>query len=235
MAGSFTKHIPNTITCLNLFSGCIAYIMAFEANYKLAFLFIVTGAVFDFLDGLAARALKAYSSIGKELDSLADDITFGLAPALMVYTYLSHSVLPGFLAGGEKYIPYLAFLLAIFSALRLAKFNVDERQTSSFIGLPTPANALFWGALVVGLGGRQEPAPLYTVLIIALILLFSWLMNAEIPMFSLKFRNLSWKENKVAYIFLAVSILLLIALRIEGIAAVILWYILLSFLTARKK
>ncbi|MCD8260545.1 MAG: CDP-diacylglycerol--serine O-phosphatidyltransferase [Bacteroides sp.] len=235
MAGSLTRHIPNTITCMNLFSGCIACIMAFEAHYKLAFLFIVIGAVFDFLDGLVARALKAYSSIGKELDSLADDITFGLAPALMVYTYLCGAAMPGPPAGAEKYIPYFAFLLAVFSALRLAKFNVDERQTSSFIGLPTPANALFWSSLIVGLAARQDISSIYTVVLIGLIFFFSWLMNAEIPMFSMKFRNLSWKDNKVVYIFLVVSIFLLIWLKIEGIAAVILWYILLSFLTARKK
>ena len=139
------KHIPNTITCLNLISGCIATYWAFQGDYQLALLFIVIGAVFDFFDGMSARLLHVSSDIGKELDSLADDITFGFAPSAIVFSFLSsfHIHLP--------LVPFLAFVIAAFSALRLAKFNLDERQTLGFIGLPTPANALFWGALIVSL------------------------------------------------------------------------------------
>ena len=140
------KHIPNTITCCNLISGCIATYFAFLGNYELALLFIVIGAVFDFFDGMSARLLGVSSPIGKELDSLADDITFGFAPSAIIFNYLStfHIHL--------LFVPFLAFVMAAFSALRLAKFNLDERQALGFIGLPTPANALFWGSLIAGAG-----------------------------------------------------------------------------------
>ena len=150
MANAITRHIPNTVTCLNLFSGCIACVMAFEANYIWAAFFILLSSVFDFFDGLLSRMLKAYSPMGKELDSLAYDISFGVAPALIVFSLFKEVHYPEFLTGIAAYVPYAAFLIAIFSALRLAKFNIDERQTSSFIGLPVPAGALFWASLTVG-------------------------------------------------------------------------------------
>lgn len=236
MANAITRHIPNTITCLNLFSGCIASVMAFEARYELAFLFIIIGAVFDFFDGMTARLLKAYSPIGKELDSLADDITFGIAPALIVFSFLKEPsmIYPDFLQGVREYVPYFAFLLAVFSGLRLAKFNVDERQTSSFIGMPTPANALFWGALIIG--GREFLLLHCNVIyLLVAIVIFSLLLVSEIPMFSLKFKNLSWKDNKVSFIFLLVSAPLLVFLGISGFSAVIAWYIILSLFTRKNK
>ena len=220
MANAIIRHIPNTVTCLNLFSGCIACVMAFEAKYELAVTFIILSAVFDFFDGMLARLLHAYSPIGKELDSLADD-----EPGLMY---------PDFLAGVKEYIPYLAFLISIFSALRLANFNVDERQTSSFIGLPVPANALYWGALIVG-GKEFLLAHCNVIYLIIMVMLFSWLLVAEIPMFSLKFKNLSWKDNKISFIFLIVCIPLLLFLGISGFSAVIVWYIILSLLTRKNK
>lgn len=235
MANAFTRHIPNTVTCLNLFSGCIACVMAFEANYLWAAIFIILGATFDFFDGMLARLLHAPSPIGKELDSLADDISFGVAPALIVFSIFKEAYYPEFLWGVKAYVPYFAFLIAVFSALRLAKFNIDERQTSSFIGLPTPANALFWASLAVG-SHDFLTSPHFNVIYLAmLVMLFSGLLVAEIPMFALKFKNLSWKDNKVRFVFLAVSILLLIFLNISGIAACIAWYILLSLLTRGKK
>lgn len=228
------KHIPNTITCCNLLSGCVAAVYAFEGVYPLAFTFIIAGAVFDFFDGLSARALKVSSPIGKELDSLADVITFGFAPATMVFSWLRECAdahLDMLIAFA---MPFVAFLLVAFSALRLAKFNVDERQTSSFIGLPTPANALFWGALVIGSHDAIVGQPYGWVLVLGLVLLFSWLLVAEIPMFSLKFKNLSWKCNRIVYIFLLVSLVLLIVLGLNGLSAVICWYIILSILTQKR-
>lgn len=228
------RHIPNTITCCNLLSGCIAATYAFEGVYPIAFAFIIAGAVFDFFDGLSARALKVSSPIGKELDSLADVVTFGFAPATMVFSWLREcadmhlDLLPAFA------MPFLAFLLVAFSALRLAKFNVDERQTSSFIGLPTPANALFWGALVIGSHDIIVSHPYGWILVVALVLLFSWLLVAEIPMFSLKFKSLAWKANRIAYTFLLVSIVLLLLLGLTGLSAVIGWYIILSILTQKR-
>lgn len=228
------KHIPNTITCCNLLSGCVAAVYAFEGVYPLAFAFIIAGAVFDFFDGLSARALTVSSPIGKELDSLADVITFGFAPATMVFSWLrecADAYLDMLVAFA---MPFAAFLLVAFSALRLAKFNVDERQTSSFVGLPTPANALFWGALVIGSHDVIVENPYGWILVITLILLFSWLLVAEIPMFSLKFKNLTWKSNRIAYIFLLVSLALLIVWGLNGLSAVIGWYIILSILTQKR-
>lgn len=145
---SLTKHIPNTLTMLNLCSGGIACVFALERDYRMAMLFIVIGAVFDFFDGMSARLLKVSSPIGKELDSLADDISFGLAPSLIVFSLLGE--MTGGAEGVMRYLPYTAFIMAAFSGLRLAKFNLDERQSESFIGLPTPANALLWSSLAVG-------------------------------------------------------------------------------------
>lgn len=232
MANCITRHIPNALTCMNLFSGCIACVMAFHANFEMAMLFIVIGAVFDFFDGLAARLLHAYSNIGKDLDSLADDVSFGVAPALIVFSLFKEINYPDYLSFLANWLPYAAFLIAVFSALRLAKFNNDTRQTTSFIGLPVPANALFWASLIAGCKPIASYHPLLTL---ALVCLFSWLLVSEIPMFSLKFKNLSWKDNKIAFIFVIISAILLITLKIAGFAAVIVWYILLSILTQKKQ
>ncbi len=228
------RHIPNMITCCNLLSGCVAAVFAFEGVYTIAFACIIMGAVFDFFDGLTARALKVSSPIGKELDSLADVITFGLAPATMAYSWLCECASAHLDMLVASAMPFAAFLLVAFSALRLAKFNVDERQTSSFIGLPTPANALFWGGLVIGSHDVVVAQSYGWVLVLALILLFSWLLVAEIPMFSLKFKNLSWKSNRIAYTFLLVSLVLLVVLGWGGLSAVIGWYIILSLLTQKR-
>jgi len=208
--------------------------MAFESNYQLAALFIIIGAIFDFFDGMLARLLKAYSPIGKELDSLADDISFGFAPAVIVFSLFKEVHYPEFLIGLKDYIPYLAFVIAIFSALRLAKFNIDERQTSSFIGMPTPANALFWASLSVGAYDFLTSPQFNALYLILLVFLFSGLLVSEIPMFALKFKNLSWKSNKIRFLFLLVCILLLVFLGISGFAACIAWYILLSLFTRGK-
>lgn len=235
MPNSITKKIPNTVTCLNLFSGCIAIVMAFEAKYDLALGFIILSAIFDFFDGLLARVLHAPSPIGKELDSLADDISFGVAPATIVFSFLREPSLiyPEFLIGIREYLPYCAYIIAVFSGLRLAKFNIDERQTSSFIGLPTPANALFWGSLIAG-SGEFLLNNINAVWIILLALIFSLLLTAEIPMFALKVKNLSWKDNKIQYIFLLVCIPLIIFFKITAFAAIIAWYIVLSLITKKK-
>ena len=140
MANRITRSIPNTLPCLNLFSGCIACVMAFEANYNLALVFIILSAVFDFFDGMMARLLNAHSPIGKDLDSLADDVSFGVAPSLVVFSLFKEMYYPASMEFIAPYMPYAAFLISVFSALRLAKFNNDTRQTSSFlsvnIGLP---------------------------------------------------------------------------------------------------
>ena len=214
MANALKNYIPNAVTCLNLFSGCIASVMAFEARYDLALTFIILSAVFDFFDGMLARTLNAHSSIGKDLDSLADDISFGVAPSFVIFSLLKEMHYPANIEVIAPYLPYAAFLISVFSGLRLAKFNNDTRQTSSFIGLPVPANALFWGALIYGAHD---------------------FLVSEIPMFSLKFKSLSWKDNKISFIFLIVCIPLLIFLGVSGFAAIILWYIILSLFTRKNR
>ena len=224
---SIKKHIPNTITCCNLISGCIATYWAFCGNYEMALLFIIIGAVFDFFDGMSARLLGVSSPIGKELDSLADDITFGFAPSAIIFSYLCtfHIHL--------LFVPFLAFVMAAFSALRLAKFNLDERQALGFIGLPTPANALFWGALIVGAGDWISTLPYAPYLILLGTFISCYLLIAEIPMFALKFKHWGWKGNEIKYIFILSCVPLLLLLGVSGIAIVIAWYILLSIITTK--
>lgn len=234
MANRITRHIPNATTCCNLFSGCIACVMAYEMKYELAVAFIILGAIFDFFDGMLARLLNVSGLLGKELDSLADDITFGLAPAMIVFSLFKEIHYPEFLIPLSEYIPYTAFIIAVFSILRLGKFNIDPRQTSSFIGMPTPANALFWGSLVMGLHDFLLSVHFNAVYLFLLVCLTSWLLIAEIPMFSLKFKNLSWKDNKVRYIFLLICIPIVFLLGIGGLAAIVIWYVLLSAVTQKK-
>ena len=196
----------------------------------MALLFIVIGAVFDFFDGMSARLLGVSSPIGKELDSLADDITFGFAPSAIVFSYLctfhTHLV----------WMPYLAFVMAAFSALRLAKFNLDERQALGFIGLPTPANALFWGSLVCGLTEYEVTFDGLEWIILVGTFISCYLLIAEIPMFALKFKHWGWKGNEIKYVFVLSCVPLLLLLGVSGFAAIIAWYVVLSeFANVTKK
>jgi CDP-diacylglycerol--serine O-phosphatidyltransferase len=241
------KHIPNFITSLNVLCGSLAVVFAMNGELTTAVLLIMLAAVFDFLDGMSARLLKAYSPIGKELDSLADMISFGLAPGLLIYKLLEISLFRNyFLPDLQRELTHTqllvlgsAFLIPIFSALRLAKFNVDERQTSSFIGLPTPANALFISSLALIQEHGTLPAIdgflLGTPALLCITVLFSYLLVAELPMFSLKFKNLSWKSNQVQYIFIFLSVVLLATLRFYGIVAIIPLFIVISVILALKK
>lgn len=234
MANCITRHIPNTLTCSNLVSGCVATHFAFQGNYQTAFLFIILGAVFDFFDGMSARLLGVSSPIGKELDSLADIVTFGVAPSAMIYSLLFTMTWPACL-GTEvgEVMPFFAFVMAAFSALRLAKFNLDERQSTSFIGLPTPANALFWGSLIVGIGDSLPTSSWLTILLLFWVMMMSWLLIAEIPMFALKFKHWGWRGNEVKYIFVLTTIPLVLLLGWIGVAVVIVWYVLLSMISSK--
>lgn len=195
----------------------------------MALLFIVIGAVFDFFDGMVARLLHVSSPIGKELDSLADDITFGFAPSAIVFEYLRPET---------ELLPFIVFIMSAFSALRLAKFNLDERQALGFIGLPTPANALFWGSLIAGAGEWMKTAPFVgpnlSLVILAGVFISCYLLVAEIPMFALKFKHWGWKGNEIKYLFILSCIPLLLLLGITGLAAIIAWYIILSVATTKK-
>lgn len=229
------KHIPNLLTSMNVLSGCIACVMAFNGNYLWVVIWVIIAAIFDFFDGFAARMLKAYSPIGKELDSLADMVSFGVAPALIVFRFLSDSPTINTLdCSIAEYIPYISFLLVIFSALRLAKFNIDERQSTSFIGLPTPANALFWISLCYGISERDEFTQTMSFYpIIALVVIFSLLLTAEIPMFSLKIKSLKLKGNELRYLLVLFMIIAISFWGVLGISAGIILYIILSATTSK--
>lgn len=229
------KLVPNIITCCNLLSGALAVMLAAEGLFHCAFGMILLGAVFDFFDGMSARALKVNNPIGKEIDSLADVITFGLAPSVMLMQAIRLATENSNYAWG--WWSSVALVMAAFSALRLAKFNIDERQTSSFIGLATPANAIFWGALIAAFPDMASWAQFMPWAMLAVMAVSCWLLICELPLFSLKFKNLSWQDNKVRYIFL-IGCVLIIALCCTYAAAranwhyamfsgtgIILWYI----------
>lgn len=219
------KSIPNTLTCCNLFSGCVAAVFAFWGDFDYAAIAVVVAAVFDFFDGFAARGLKAFSPLGGDLDSLADMVSFGLAPGVVLYSYLCATKT----GTAHEVLPFVAFLIPVFSALRLAKFNIDTRQTTSFIGLPTPANALFWVFAIATLSHHGlSLSPLGIVVVVAIELLTCYLMVSELPMFSLKFHDFSWANNKIRYVFLALSLILILVLRMESMPIIIVMYILMS-------
>ena len=203
---------------------------AFHGHFEWAITMIILGAVFDFFDGFTARLIGVSSSIGKELDSLADVVTFGVAPSAMVFQLFGAVHYPEFMLPIAPYMPYTAFIMAAFSALRLAKFNLDERQTTSFIGLPTPANALFWGSLITGQYGFLVSPRFNALFLFLFMLMFSFLLVAEIPLFSLKFKSRTWKDNKVKVIFL-IGCLFLLPLGHSALAVMILWYVILSMIS----
>ena len=221
------KHIPNSLTCCNLICGCMATGAAFYGNYQWALLMIIIGAVFDFFDGMVARALGVSSNIGKELDSLADMVTFGVAPSSILFYLFTEVHYPEILDSVFDLMPYTSFLMAAFSALRLAKFNIDERQHQQFIGLPTPANALFWSSLVVGAHPFLVSLKFNAVFLFLFMVLFCMLLVCEVPMLALKFKNYTWADNKQRYIFL-IGCLPLLLLGTLSLAAIIIWYIVAS-------
>ncbi|MBR1630981.1 MAG: CDP-alcohol phosphatidyltransferase family protein, partial [Paludibacteraceae bacterium] len=230
------KYIPNLITCSNLFSGCVATYFAFNGHlypdniaYLGALMFVLLAAVFDFFDGFAARALHSYSPLGKELDSLADMVSFGFVPGALVFDFLRYNIQTGS-APVDAFLPFVGFIITIGSALRLAKFNIDERQSSSFIGLPTPANALFWTGLMASYAPMLERYAVAPWIIMCMAFLMSIMLVAEIPMFSLKFHNYAVRDNIERYIFLTGCIVLLAVWSWHAFAWIILWYILFNFI-----
>lgn len=220
------KHIPNAITCANLFSGCIGVVFAFKSDLQTAAYFVLLSGIFDFFDGMVARLLNVKSAIGKELDSLADMVSFGFLPGVVMFQLLKVSDF------SSPYLPYLGFIITVFSALRLAKFNIDERQTEEFIGLNTPMNTLF----IVSLPFIALDYPTVigsSILLIAITAITSFLLVSEIKIFSLKFSNMTWAKNKFKFIFLILSALLIVFLKFAAIPFVLVLYIALSVLHFR--
>ncbi|HNP20346.1 MAG TPA: CDP-diacylglycerol--serine O-phosphatidyltransferase [Fulvivirga sp.] len=215
------KHIPNLLTSANLFCGCVGIVFCFNGELTLSVYLIWLAMLFDFSDGFAARLLKVSSPIGKQLDSLADMVTFGLLPSVILFQLLSAHV--------DNYLPYMAFLVAIFSALRLAKFNVDENQETVFIGLPTPANALFLSSLIFVFD--QYPVFNNVWIIIGITVVFSLLLVAPVELMALKFKNYSWKDNSTRFLFLTLSIIFIIVFKLVAMPLIILAYLLMSLFT----
>lgn len=224
------KHIPNTLTCCNLISGCIATCFAFLHSPEQSLIWIIIGAVFDFFDGMSARALHVSSPIGKELDSLADDVTFGVAPSTILLSQLLMMDFPVLPASVVEYLPFVAYVMAAFSAFRLAKFNLDERQTMGFIGLPTPANALFWASLIAFAGNFFTYYAWGGYALILMMFVSCYLLVAEIPMFALKFKHWGFKGNEIRYTFLALAAVIILAFTIvNGLAGFLgSWWIVIS-------
>lgn len=239
------KQIPNIITLCNLFCGLLSIYCSFYEEVLYAALFICLGIFFDFFDGLAARALGVSSPLGKELDSLADVVTSGVAPGFILFMFLMNECAMPF-----AILPFLALLIPVFSAYRLAKFNLDTRQTHSFLGLPTPANALVWvgfsiwifhpelSVLPVKIEAIDNHSMLLPGWVGLLLLVVSFILNlllvSELPLFALKIKNLSWKDNGLRYIFIISAIALIVLLGGLGISLTILWYIILSIITRQK-
>jgi CDP-diacylglycerol--serine O-phosphatidyltransferase len=212
------KHIPNSITCGNLFSGCVGIVYAFNGNLKMVAFFVLISGILDFFDGFAARLLNVKSDIGKELDSLADVISFGFLPGVILYQMLQN------LQMGN--LSYLGFFITIFSAVRLAKFNVDTRQNEDFIGLNTPTNTFF----IISLPWLIEDFPVINnaYILIAIILITSYLLVSEIKLFSLKFKGLAWDANKYKFILIIISVVLLAFIKFAAIPVILVLYILFS-------
>ena len=233
---SFKNNIPNIVTCCSLISGCIACIMALRGNLPMSTLWIVIASVFDFGDGFAARSLHAYSLMGKELDSLSDMVSFGVAPGMIVYWLLEQACMtvPA-LGEAAAYVPYMALVIPVFSGLRLAKFNIDERQTTSFIGMPVPAHALFWASIGYAFDSAVPVDSLgFVVGTIVAAILFSFLLVSEVPMFSLKVKSLVWKGNELRYILIDGAVFFVALFGVLGIAGTIILYIILSFFNKKR-
>lgn len=214
------RHVPNFLTCCNLICGCLGVVFVLEERTFPAAYFVWMAGVFDFFDGFAARMLKVSSPIGKELDSLADMVSFGLLPSVVMYKLLLAASVTG-------YVPYAAFSIAVFSALRLAIFNIDETQRDSFRGVPTPANALFITALPLLTGGLVSALHTPWILLV-IVAVSSYLLVSNLELFALKFKDFTWQNNKIRFTFLLLSVLLLAVLQVAAIPVIILLYIGLS-------
>lgn len=234
--------VPNAITALNLVSGSLAVFFAVDGQLGWASVFILVAAVFDFLDGFAARLLNAYSSIGKELDSLADMVSFGLAPAAIVFTMLEYTLfginqpIQDIDANWSQWIVlFTSLIIPVAGAFRLAKFNTDDRQSEQFLGMPIPANAIFFASLglILELGTNLsvQSVILNKYVLLTSVFVCSFLMVSELPMFSMKFKNLHLKENAIRFLFLGSTVLMLIFLQVYALPLIIIWYVLLSGIT----
>ena len=229
------KQIPNFLTCMNLFSGCIALVMVFRNHLEYTAYLILIAAFFDLLDGMVARKVGSNSEFGKQIDSLADMVSFGLVPGAVMFKLLQMSSLSELVPNPmlRTFVQFVPFIITIFSALRLAKFNLDTRQTSSFIGLPTPANTLLIVSLPLILNqrpGQFDGLILNPVFILFVSMFLSYMLISEIPLFALKFKSLDLKANMYQYILIALAIVLIAIFSFVAIPMVVILYVLLSII-----
>jgi CDP-diacylglycerol--serine O-phosphatidyltransferase len=229
MRNRVRKHLPNTITCANLFSGCIGIVFCFQDNLIFASYAIFLAAIFDFFDGLASRVLRSYSGIGKDLDSLADMVSFGVLPSAIMYELFLQAPQ---IDRVSSYLNFIAFLIPVFSALRLAKFNVDTRQAEIFIGLPTPANAILIASLPIIIQQHYNVATyiLNPYVLSVFVVVMCVLLVAEVPLMSLKFKNRDFQENIYRYLLLLFSAILILFFKFAAVPVVIFIYITLSII-----
>ncbi|WP_298391969.1 CDP-alcohol phosphatidyltransferase family protein [Flavobacterium sp.] len=236
---NFKKHLPNILTLLNLFCGCIALIFIAQLQFEVAFYFVCLGIFFDFFDGFFARKFGVAGPLGVQLDSLADMVTSGVAPGYVMYQLLSFNGSFMKVVNDTSFfqVAFLGFIITLGACYRLANFNIDTRQSDSFIGLPTPANTLFIMSLPLVIQECQfltiSEALSINGVLIAITLLSAYVMNAEIPLFSLKIKNFSFSKYKLQIGFLALSVLMILTLRFLSIPLIILSYVLLSVLNTR--
>lgn len=245
------KHIPNAITCGNLLCGCLAIVFAIKGRLVWSGYLVGIAAILDFLDGFFARLLKVHSEIGKQLDSLADMVTFGVVPGMVMFELIHQSYanqLETMKNNPQSSMPilyiisvFVPFLIIIFSAIRLAKFNIDTRQSSSFIGVPTPANAMLicslplinqFQPLFFGFNLMQITGNIYFLILLSILM--SYLLVAELPLFALKFKNFTWADNKIRFTFLISSTILLIVFQFVALPIIIFLYVILSIINNRK-
>lgn len=235
------KHIPNTITLLNLLSGCIAILYAVQDRLELAALFVFIGIIFDFFDGFVARILRVQSELGVQLDSLADMVTCGVVPGIVMYKLLNMSYVDSFMEWGSSValgeitfspFSFIGFLITLAAAYRLAKFNIDKNQTTTFTGLPTPAATLFVMSLPLIL--YYQPSELVnglllnTWFLVIITIVVSFLMNANITLFALKFKSIKFKNNVLRYTFILLTIIFLVTMKFLAVPFIITTYVLLS-------
>jgi CDP-diacylglycerol--serine O-phosphatidyltransferase len=224
------KHLPNAITCANLFSGCVGIVLAFKGELIAAAYAIFLSAIFDFFDGLASRVLKSFSGIGKDLDSLADMVSFGVLPAVIMYQLFLQARQ---IDNVSPWLNFIAFLIPVFSALRLAKFNVDTRQAENFIGMPTPANAILIASFPIIIGHHNQyytPYLLNPYVLSCFVIIMCTLLVLEMPMMSLKFKNKDFNKNIYRYLLLLFSAILILFFKFAAVPVVILFYIILSII-----
>lgn len=232
------RFLPNLITLLNLISGCFAIVAAIKGDVQLTIVFLAASLIFDFADGLVARLLNAYSDLGKELDSLADLVSFGVAPALLLRWLIldiSQGVFVGF---WSQFIVNFPFIMVASTAYRLARFNLDSSQSTVFKGLPAPANALLiisFIQLIIQMDWHQTmPSDAMLAILLGVVIFQSYILVSTVPMFALKFKNYSFRDNKIRYLFLGLSVIAFIVMGFSGFFPVILLYIAVSILHRRK-